>query len=328
MTRAFLPSLLACVVLCACAERPEPPPEPRAVERTADVTIATVDGEPIGADAVRLAIVRRGGDFLGRYAKLDEKEKVVEELVRVKLLARAARAQGYDREPEIQAAIEQILADRYWQQHLAPREVPEVTDADVEGHYEDHAGDFTDPERARAAVIFVAFPADADDETKAAARRTALELREQARALPATERTFGSLAERSDDPTTRRRGGDLGFLARGAEVYSVERAVHDALFALERPGDIAEPVETERGVYLVKLVERTGGGRLPLETVRTAIRQRLYDARVSDAEAARYAELRDEADVRLDRELLGTVGPSAVASSGRPPSFPVGEATP
>lgn len=331
--RPFAPFMVAALLGCGSGPERAPHAAPAVTASTpadADATVATVDGLPISANAVRQGIVRRGGGFLSRFEKLEAKEQVLEELVRVKLLAQAARQQGYDRDPDIVASIDNLLADRYWREHVAQAgAVAQPTDAEVEAYYRAHTAEFVQPERVRGAIVFLAAPADASAAVKDALRARADDLRRQAVALPTSERTFGAIAMlNSADPTTRARGGDLGFIAREATVYDVERPVLDALVALQHPGDLAPPVETERGVYLVKFIERAGGAPVPLATVTARIRQRLYDERVQAAEKARYGTLRAQADVQIDRTRLQAIGPTHVASTERPPSFPVEGGTP
>ncbi len=68
------------------------------------------------------------------------------------------------------------------------------------------------------------------------------------------EESFETLAIRySDDPGSGRQGGNLGWQRRGTFVPEFEATV----FNLE-PGEISDPVETEFGYHIIKLLERRG----------------------------------------------------------------------
>jgi peptidyl-prolyl cis-trans isomerase D len=63
---------------------------------------------------------------------------------------------------------------------------------------------------------------------------------------------FAALAEElSDDLATKGEGGDLGFFPRGRMLPAFE----EVAFTLG-PGEVSSPVETARGVHLIKLEER------------------------------------------------------------------------
>lgn len=63
---------------------------------------------------------------------------------------------------------------------------------------------------------------------------------------------FGALAEQySVDTVSAMEGGELGYLSRGDLVGPLE----EAAFNLFEPGDISEPVRTDFGLHIVKLLE-------------------------------------------------------------------------
>ena len=82
-----------------------------------------------------------------------------------------------------------------------------------------------------------------------AARATALARAESLLVQVRHGADFETLARRySDDPSTRDRGGDLGWFRRGMMVQSFDRVA----FAL-RPGEISDVVETPFGFHIIKL---------------------------------------------------------------------------
>ncbi|MGH2810923.1 MAG: peptidylprolyl isomerase, partial [Actinomycetota bacterium] len=64
---------------------------------------------------------------------------------------------------------------------------------------------------------------------------------------------FASLAkEFSKDRQTATRGGELGFVGKG----ELAKAFEDAAFALANPGDISDPVKTQFGYHVIRLLGR------------------------------------------------------------------------
>ncbi len=83
-----------------------------------------------------------------------------------------------------------------------------------------------------------------------------------------------------------------------------ETAFRDAAVALEKPGDISEPVRTPYGLHLIRYEEAVESGAIPLEDVRDVLTGELLSEKKQNA----YAELTDrlygEAEVTLYLENL------------------------
>jgi len=91
------------------------------------------------------------------------------------------------------------------------------------------------------------------DQDKAEARRKALERAKELRERILKGEDFAKLAEKeSDDPVTKRKGGDLGELSLDAARW---RLGEDAMSILPKlkVGDVSEPIEGFNGYHIVKL---------------------------------------------------------------------------
>ena len=101
---------------------------------------------------------------------------------------------------------------------------------------------FSTQEERKVSHILVTFGAD-----KAAARK---KIEEYAAKLKSGA-DFATLAkEVSDDSGSKAQGGDLGWIKRGGMMSD---EFEKPLFALAKPGDVTEPVETKFGWHLIKL---------------------------------------------------------------------------
>ncbi len=120
-------------------------------------------------------------------------------------------------------------------------------EAELKRYYEEQRQAFTTPEQRRIRHILVAVPENADEKAKQQALAKAREIR---RRLLAGE-DFAELArERSDDPGSKAKGGDLGFVRRGV----LEQHFEKAAFTLSE-GEISEPVETPFGYHIIQVTE-------------------------------------------------------------------------
>lgn len=104
---------------------------------------------------------------------------------------------------------------------------------------------FSTPEVRHAAHILVSFGAD-----KAAAQKKAENLYAKLKGGA----DFAALAkDNSDDTGSKAKGGDVGKVKRGDKLFPDQ--FETALFALGKAGAISEPVETEFGFHIIRLIE-------------------------------------------------------------------------
>ena len=166
----------------------------------------------------------------------------------------AARFQA----PE-QASIEYVVLDMD-----AVKKNIAVGDADLRSYYEQNKARFGTPEERRASHILITAPASAPAAERDKARARATELLAEVRKAPGT---FAAVARKnSQDPGSAEKGGDLGFVARGAMVKPFE----DAMFALKK-GDISDVVESEFGFHVIHLDDIKPSVVQPFEQVRATI---------------------------------------------------------
>lgn len=154
----------------------------------------------------------------------------------------------------------------------------------------------TNKDEVHALHILVA-TGDEEEEgarSDADARKKAAELLAQIKAGA----DFATLAkENSDDPGSAQKGGDLGFFGR----HTMAQPFEDAVFALE-PGQVSEPVKTNFGYHIIKLVEkRQSEDRTFRQILISTQFARVKDRRLRPTlEARAQAELQDIA-AKLDQ---------------------------
>ena len=159
----------------------------------------------------------------------------------------------------------------------------EIDELELQDYFDENKANYATDERRRVAHILVEVIDSSDYD---AARDEADSIYQR---LVAGE-DFAQLAEEvSDDPGSSEVGGDLGFNQRG--VFSSE--FESVAFALE-VDEISEPVETDFGFHLIKILGIEEGYTPELSDVRAEVEQR-YRFMVTDDEfvskSSRMAEL-------------------------------------
>ncbi|MBC8412244.1 MAG: peptidylprolyl isomerase [Nitrospira sp.] len=85
---------------------------------------------------------------------------------------------------------------------------------------------------------------------------------------------FAAIAyEFSDDPY-RVKGGDIGYIHRGMFIPELEPLAFDMEI-----GEIMGPLETEHGVYIIKVEDRKSGQQFSFDEVRDKINNELTEER-------------------------------------------------
>jgi parvulin-like peptidyl-prolyl isomerase len=276
--------------------------------------LVVVDGHAITRADLERELARRGSaqalDAAGRA--------VLDDMVELEVLAAAATKAGYADDPEVRRDVKHALAGRYREEHIErPLSDIEISDGAVEAYYQDHLEHYTLPEAARAAIIFLSAPARATEEQRHEIAARAEEVRQQALA-DGEASDFGALAVRhSDDQASRYRGGDIGWLSKGQEDSRHEPAVIEAIFALQKPGEIAPLLSTAAGVYIVKLIEKKAARPRPLAKVFEEIRRDLLRAQRREREHELYARLQAQVAVRVDEQQIAALGLSQTRTARR-----------
>lgn len=204
-------------------------------------------------------------------------------LARVRIDAAAAK-QYYDanvgefRVPE-QARVEYVVLSAD-----ALMEKLQPDPAEVKKFYDANRNQFGAEEARQAAHILIAVDAGASPETKQAARAKAAAIYRELEKKPGG---FGEAAKKhSNDPGSAAKGGDLGYIGRGAMQDTPE--FEGALFLL-KPGEISAPVETRHGFHIIRLLAVREGRVKAFEEVRGQIETEMR----KQLAARRFAELAD-----------------------------------
>jgi peptidyl-prolyl cis-trans isomerase C len=294
-SRAF--SVVVAVValgVSSCAKKDHTPaPVP-------DGTVALVGGRPITEADLEAHIQRLPASMRGQYRSPAQRRQLLDALIRTELLVREAERLGYDKDPAYRQVVKQQLVSHLLERALeAAAGGQTVSDTEAERHYREHPAEFTAPGQVRASAIVVPD------------RKRADRLLRAARGLRKGDaRGFALLAAKhSIDAPSRDNQGDLGWLERGASIHPP--TVTAAAFALREPGDLSEAVETERGVYILRLTERRAAATRPFDEVRHEILQRLDHERRRRQSEALLTRSRANHEVQVFDERLGATAATA-----------------
>jgi parvulin-like peptidyl-prolyl isomerase len=257
-----------------------------------DKPAAVVNGEPIAAIEVRRLLDSRPyPNALTEDQKKSLRQAAIEMLIEDLLMRQYLRKvvpqvdpTAYKKEVEdLEAALKKqnktvaqlvresgqsesqlqtdIISRLQWRT-LLQQQCPEAA---LHKYYDDNKV-FFDKVIVRASHILVKVPADAKPGQRELAQQQLQALRQE---LVAGKMDFAAAAKQYSDCPSKEKGGDIGpFPYKFVVVEPFARAA----FAL-KPGELSEVVNSEFGVHLIKVTERSAGEPANYETMRDMIRE-------------------------------------------------------
>jgi len=259
---------------------------------------------------------RKGVDYDSPEVKME----VLESLINEELLFQEARRQGFKVKEEtidiqLQKAKEQYGSEAAFQNALAAVDQSEaelrqqlrrylmiqelvrerlfqqadISEETLRAYYERHAQRFRQPANVLASHILIRVRPDAPEEQKQAARSDLETLRVR---LEEGE-DFLAVAQEFTKRRPNAEGGDLELVLRG----QMPRPFEDAAFALE-PDSLSQVVETDKGFYLIKVIDNTAQTNVPFEKVREELKKRLSQEKAQQDLRGYIAELRGRATIK------------------------------
>jgi parvulin-like peptidyl-prolyl isomerase len=267
--------------------------------------VAAYRGGEVVAPAVHAALLQEPAAL--RVGSPQIARRVLDDLVRNRVLASLAMEKGYDREPELAQRQAEQLATVYVEKEFeAPERAKAPSDGEVRSYFEAHRGEFARPERVRVALI--SFPA-AKQAERDAKRSKAQAVLAEAQRREADYYAFGELArKKSEDPRTAVHQGELPFMTREELAAAASPEVATAAFATLEAGSVLETViEATSGLYVVKLLGREPAQDPKFEELRDTLRTRLASERRAEHRKAFIDGIWKQANVRVDEAALERV---------------------
>ena len=283
-----------------------------------DQEVARVGDHRITVAEYRAKMDEQAPVIRARYNTLEKKKEFVDNLVRFELLNQEARKQGLDKDPAVRAILDKVLVQELIRRQMeAASKATDIPEADLKAYYQSHIDEFVRPERVRLGVIVLA-TSKTDSQAAKVRSDAAKVVADLRKAQPAASAgMFADAARnRSSDAATQAMGGDTGFKTRDELAKQYGQPVADATQALKAVGDLAGPVETERGLVIVRLAARQLGFDQPFDSVKPRIASRLQLEKRSKVMDEYVASLRKSAKVEIDEAVLDKVEVRPEGSGG------------
>jgi len=157
---------------------------------------------------------------------------------------------------------------------------------------------FTNPPQVSATHILF----DTKKHTSEEARKLAVEAR--AKILAGAD--MGELAKQvSDDPSSSQNMGALGWFSE----KEMDPAFGAAAFALAKPGDLSEPVQSQFGWHIIRLDGKRPATTKTYEEARATILAELKRRQIADKRDDAIAAIRRDPQTRVNQEAVSALTP-------------------
>lgn len=270
MKRITIAATLALGLSAVYAQTPAPQDDQQKV-------VAVINGETITKAKLDLLYSSMPAQMRSQYDKSGGKMAFLDNYVAKRLMLQEAIKSGFDKRPDVQAALdaarESALFDKYIKDTIVPTI---VTDQEVRKYYDEHKSEFVVPESAKVRHIVISWNNKPQPEALEQIKRVATEIRagapsprdasaDNARVLLSR---FSEAARKYSEDGVAQAGGDLGWVAKG----SLDKNFEEAAFAM-KPMMMSGIVESQFGYHLIFVEAKKPEGTEPFEEVKGDIRE-------------------------------------------------------
>ena len=307
----------------AAATKTTPAADNAATEKANDIgdVLATVGDISIGTNEWQIVAARMTPSN-GETLSLEEKEEVLNNLIEQKLLYLHAKNKGVDRDPKVQKLMVQTLMRN---EVYSTVRNSDFSAEELKAYFETNREDFVVPEKVQIRRIHIKA---GEKRSAEEAKGIAEDLRKQ---LVDAPEKFKALAKDNSEDPYRKRGGDLGFVAKEGKPGIPSDVVAKA-FAMD-VGALSEVFESGGGFNVITVVNRRERVERTYEQMKGSVLRKmksekfksLYDAYVDDIRGAYSVDTKNELlnglEVKAPRKFSMGDAPQGLPQVAVPPSI-------
>jgi peptidyl-prolyl cis-trans isomerase SurA len=194
---------------------------------------------------------------------------------------------GTNYEKYREATRSDMIKSRILQREIRPR--VSVTNEEIGAFYQEHRDEYEGKLRVRLLMIALPVPTGSDEAAQAAQRTKAESILKRIRA----GEYFEALAN-ENSMGQGRSGGDIGYVEKG----SMNPIIEEVAFNL-KPGEVSGVIETPQGFYIIRALDKRGGGNLSLKATRAEIEEQLFIEKIEKKYMEWLAEKRQKAHIEI-----------------------------
>lgn len=242
--------------------------------------LATVAGNKITAADVDSFIKRLGPQQAAQFQNEEGQKHILQELINQNLFLADAKTNKMEETEAFKIELDK-MKDIILTQMSINSFLNDVSteEAEVQAYFEANQARYSTPEKANTSHILV----DSEDEIK--------DIRAK---IVAEEISFEDAAKEHSKCPSKEKGGNLGSFPKGQMVPEFEAVAFDL-----DVDEISEPVKTQFGYHIIKLVEKEEAGTSNFDEVAANVKQELLAQKQHAKYSSKVADLRKTITVEM-----------------------------
>jgi peptidyl-prolyl cis-trans isomerase C len=263
-----------------------------------DLVLAKVGDKELKFADLNKMIKMMPPSYQSMFSNIDQMKKLLDVQINSILFSQEARRLKLDQKPEVKQNIDEIV-NRILMQALIEDKVNKdvtATDKEIEEYYKNNQDEFKVPEKVKVSHILIKVGPKATEKVKEAKKKKAEEILAKAKA----GEDFAELAKQySEDKRTNKKGGDVGFFAKGSKGPEFEKAV----FSLKK-NEISDLVLTKKGYHIIKLLDKKEGRKKTLEEAKASIKNKVKQQKRTESYENLLNDLKEKNKVVIYEDAL------------------------
>jgi parvulin-like peptidyl-prolyl isomerase len=229
----------------------------------------------------------------------DERKQILDKLVTEEILFQEAAAKGLYRDPKVRKIMVNLLLREEVYDDVRNAQ---ISPDELQSYFDAHKDEFTVPEKIQVKRIFIRFGGDSN-RTQDDAMALGKDLQGRIKKDPTV---FKDLAEQYSDDPYKRRGGDLGYVARTDGKAGVPPEVIEKAFTLPL-NQVSEPFVAGDGVNLLIVPAKREAVERTFEQMKGSVLRRLKNDKFQELTDQYIAKAKSGYTVSVDDAVLKSI---------------------
>ncbi len=224
--------------------------------------------------------------------------KMINRMVEAKVLSDKAKAEGFDKEPDIAEQLDLFFKDKLAVAYVQQRVLKgiSVTDEELKQYYQANIEKYQVPEQAKVSHILFRVPIQPTEVQVEQAKNKALDCLSRLKEGDDFSAVASSVSE---DLKSRQKGGDLGWVSAQGLDPAFAKAVFNAI-----KGEVSGPVRSNYGFHIFLVEDKRSAEQLSFQSVRGRVEQDLLKEMRSAKGTEFVDKALEEAGAFVDQKTL------------------------